>query len=235
MKIAICLSGIPKYWEKSLNSILRYLPTADVFIHMWKINSEDEINSNTAYSHDAYHNIVDIRCEDVIFSYNTKKYKLQNFSTKLNDFVNERKKYHETIDDIQGSESIAQLSMFYSMREACRLKSEYERDNGFLYDLVFRFRFDSEIVKFIDLNNVVIEDYLYIPEGRDWGGINDQFSFGGSKVMDMVCECYTFYESILKQTKFYGPEAVLKQHLDSFLDNSLIKRNEVEVKINNEK
>ena len=125
--------------------------------------------------------------------------------------------------------------MFYSMREACRLKSEYERDNSFLYDLVFRFRFDSEIIKFIDLNNIIIEDYLYIPEGRDWGGINDQFSFGSSKMMDMVCECYTFYEPILKQTKFYGPEVVFKRHLESFLDNYFIKRNQIEVKINNEK
>jgi beta-phosphoglucomutase-like phosphatase (HAD superfamily) len=39
----------------------------------------------------------------------------------------------------------------------------------------------------------------------------------------------------LKQTKFYGPEVVFKRHLESFLDNYFIKRNQIEVKINNEK
>lgn len=234
MKIALCLSGIPKYWEKSLNSIQRYLPNADVFIHMWKINHNHEINENTVYSCNSYSNIADIEYADVVQKYNTKKYKIQSFSSKLADFKADHKKYHETINGIQGSNSIAQLSMFYSIREACRLKAEYERENGFLYDLVFRFRFDSEIVKFLDLDNLTVGNFLYIPEGRDWGGINDQFSFGASKVMDMVCECYTFYEPCLIKTKFYGPEVVFKQHLSSFIDNSFIIRNKIDVKINNE-
>jgi len=233
MKIAVCLSGIPKYWEKSMISIKQFLPNADVFIHMWKIEHSDEINENTAYSYNKYTDIANVECKNIVDAYNTKKFVIQNFSTRLNNFVCENKKYHELIDDIQGSNSVAQLSMFYSIREACRLKSEYERDNGFLYDIVFRIRFDSEIINFIDLHSCV-EDCVYIPQESDWGGINDQFSFGSSKIMDMVCECYTFYEPCLKITKFYGPEVVFKQHLSSFLDTSRIKRIDAKIKINNE-
>jgi hypothetical protein len=236
MKIAVCISGIPKYWKKSLYSIQKYLPTADVFIHAWDISSS-EINATTAYSYSKYRDIDNINYQNIMNSFNTKKYKVQKFSEKISDFKNELRHYSETIDNIQGTEtnSISQLSMFYGIREANRLKSTYERDNGFIYDIAFRFRFDSEIVEFINFQNGCLGGFLYIPKGCDWGGINDQFYFGDNRLVDMASECYTFYEPCLNQTKFYGPEVVFKQHLNSFLSAASITRVEMLIKINNEK
>lgn len=233
-KIAICLSGIPKYWNKSYESIKKHIPYADIFIHIWKIYENSEINENTSYNWGSYDNIAQIDYNKLLEMYSPKKHCIQNFSTKKEYFEKQRAKYflNENVARGGGS-SISQLSMFYSLREACRLKNLYEKENNFIYDTVVRMRFDSEIRGFTDLQTLNCENNLYIPEGRDWGGINDQFFFGSSEVVDMVCECYTFYDILVEKANFYGPEVVFKEHLETFLLPQNIKRENFLIEINN--
>jgi hypothetical protein len=233
-KIAVCLSGIPKFWNKSYESIKQWLPTADIFIHTWKINDNSEVNENTCYSPNAYNNIA-ATDYNLVHAYNPKKYIIQDFVLKKKFFENQCEKYFSNFENppAGNKNSISQLSMFYSLREACRLKASHERENSFTYDIVVRMRFDSEIKTFLDLNTLDYKNTLYIPNGRDWGGINDQFCFGNSSIIDMVCECYTFYDIHITVTNFYGPEVILKQHLATFLTQYNIIRPNINIEINN--
>lgn len=233
-KIAICLSGIPKYWNKSYESIRKWIPEADIFIHAWKIHDNAEINASTAYSCGSYNNIAQLNYQDIINCYNPKKSNVQDFYIKKDYFEAQRLRYFSGKNvNRGGSSGVSQLSMFYSLREACRLKTLYERENNFVYDIVIRMRFDSDIKTFVDLQSLECEDNLYIPNGRDWGGINDQFCFGSSKTLDMVCECYTFYDVLVEKANFFAPEAVFKQHIEMFLKSDNIKRENILIEINN--
>jgi hypothetical protein len=237
-KIAICLSGIPKYWEKGLTSFQSFLPYADIFIHIWKIHENSEINKYTSGNWGAYNNITQIDYNKLLQLYGPKKYFIQDFNIKKEYFAKQKAKYFLNKNDTRGvrrgeEQSLSQLSMFYSLREACRLKNLHEKENNFIYDTVVRMRFDSEIRSIPDLQTFNCEDNIYIPEGRDWGGINDQFFFGSSAVMDMVCECYTFYDILVEKTNFYGPEVVFKKYLETFLPPQNIKRENFFIEINN--
>ena len=233
-KIAICISGIPKFWNKSYESIKQWFPTADIFIHTWKINNNSEISENTCYSPNTYNNIA-ATDYNFIHAYKPKKYIIQDFISKKTFFENQCEKYFSNPQKLPAGirNSVSQLSMFYGLREVCRLKASYERENSFTYDIVVRMRFDSEIKKFLDLNNLDYENTLYIPINRDFGGINDQFCFGNSSIMDMVCECYTFYDIHVPITNFYGPEVILKQHLLTFFTQYNIIRPDINIEINN--
>jgi hypothetical protein len=241
-KIAVCLSGIPKYWNKSYESIRTYLPFADVFIHIWKIEDNLDLNSNTVHDVNDYkQNIAEIETETIVNLYKPKKFIIENFSSKKTAFTLQKENYFNNNNEMcsnraerGGKEaSIAQLSMFYGIREACRLKTKYEEENNFVYDTVVRMRFDSDIKQFINLQDFDCQDNIYIPVGWDWGGINDQFSFGGSTVMNKMCECYTDYDHLVEKTNFYGPEVVFKYHLETFLKPENIKRENYYIEINN--
>jgi hypothetical protein len=233
-KIAVCLSGIPKFWNKSYESIKHWFPTADIFIHTWKIDDNSEINENTCFTPNVYGDIAGIDY-NFIRTFDPKKYIIDNFILKKDFFTKQCERYFSNPDKLpQGNKnSISQLSMFYSIRESCRLKASYERENSFIYDIVIRMRLDSEIKAFLDLNALNYENTLYVPINRDWGGINDQFFFGNSTIMDMTCECYTFYDMHVPITNFYGPEVILMQHLKTFFTQCNIERPDILIEINN--
>ena len=83
------------------------------------------------------------------------------------------------------------FSMFYTMKESLRLKSEYEKENGFKYDLVIRTRFDISLESKLDPSNYDLKDGVYSPDVcANPNVISDWFNFGSSENMDVYSEIY---------------------------------------------
>jgi hypothetical protein len=112
---------------------------------------------------------------------------------------------------------------------ANNLKVMYEKENNIIFDTVVRMRFDSDFEnKIFNINEY--PNTLNIPNGEDWcGGINDQFAFGPSSVMN---DYSNFYNNITEiEGVPYHPETMLLKYFN--MKKIHTNRCDFRVRINN--
>ena len=108
-------------------------------------------------------------------------------------------------------------SSFYNNMKALEQVELYQREHGFVYDIVIKYRSDivsdalMEVVSF-DKNT------LYVPKGFDYvetpvGAINDQIAYGDFNTMKMYSNVYEHMDEYLKKGISYHPETLLYYHL----------------------
>ena len=92
------------------------------------------------------------------------------------------------------------FSMFYTMMESLNLKSNYEKENNFKYDLVIRTRFDISLESTLDPTGFNLTKGIYSPDvcGNP-KVISDWFNFGISENMDVYKEIYPNIVEFFKQ------------------------------------
>jgi hypothetical protein len=93
------------------------------------------------------------------------------------------------------------------------LKTEYEKENNFEYDVVIRSRFDSGLLKDIDLtivkpNLIIGIDAIDSPLLCDW------LFYGDSKTMDKIVDVYNNITELNKITKIFCGENVLWANME---------------------
>lgn len=170
MKIALCFSGQPRSFEKGYEYYRKNLleeNQVDIFIHSW----------NTEYN------------QRLIELYKPKSYLFEDTLNGNFDSV------YKNTPDAENFPPRFTVSMLYSMYKSCKLKTNYEIKNGFVYDWVIKSRTDYALNGKIPFDKLE-KDKLYIPNcrmvpDRDFG--NDQFAFGSSEVMN---KRMTIYENM---------------------------------------
>jgi hypothetical protein len=210
MKVALCISGQPRYLEEGYaqinKSILqRYSP--DVFVHTWWDNSMSnkkmELPSTLSYGRTYYwrENTIDLIKKfynPVVFLYEP-----QIIFNPFND-VNYELARPSNVH-----------SMFFSIQRSNQLKMQYERENNFLYDIVIRCRFDVDIIKFdIDLYNLSM-NYVNCYAMKD--SPNSDLAISSSKNMDIYTSLYDNFEKYRQDgwKQFVG-EGLVKYHLSQY-------------------
>lgn len=171
MKVAICLSGLfrgmqvclPTWQENLLNSDNQF----DFFVCTgptveWCSGSQIDFHLKLLKSQC---NVVDVMIEQAIAGPYDQILETRNF--------NKRNLEHF-------------LSMFHKIQQANSLKSAYENEHHFKYDLVMRFRPDIYLKTPIKLE---ASKKWNVPKYGDFGGLNDQMAWGNSENMD-------FYSSL---------------------------------------
>ncbi len=170
MKIAVCVSGQPRFFEKAFEyidkNLLKNFETVDVFFHCWE-NILDDSKKTT-----------------LLNLYNPKK------------FLFEKEKIH--ILNYPFKQSTTQpnsvFSMFYSIMKSNNLKKDYEQENDFKYDWVFRLRFDFALNKSFNKNVLLDLDssYIYLNNFEQLPNPHcaDCFAFSTSKNMNIYSETY---------------------------------------------
>jgi len=210
MKIALCLSGQPRYIEEGYYFINKYLLNKydiDVFIHTWWDDSfkNNEFNftnikRNSLYDEDAIIKLVKY--------YNPKK------------IIHEPQILFETFNNVnyESVNPISVFSMFYSIKQSNELKKSYEQENNFLYDLVIRCRLDIVFGRFnLKLENMD-SNYMYVGGEHHYGNYpyypNDHFCISSSENMDYYSNLYDKLEIYRNEgyNRFIG-ERLLKYHL----------------------
>ena len=102
-----------------------------------------------------------------------------------------------------------QISMFYGIEQAVKLKKEYEEENNFKYDYVIRMRSDLLFLQppgeFEDYDQSKLHVFDVQP-GPDWiqtgvkdYGILDIIAWGGSDVMDKYGTIYSNLQRITEE------------------------------------
>jgi len=215
MKIALCLSGQPRYidigYQYLYNNILSKY-NIDVFSHIWY--DEELIDSDIEFCirYNRSHKWEKDSDKKILNLYNPKKYIFESpksFSVQPFTGANFELIKPENV-----------LSMFYSIEQANKLKKEYEKENNFRYDLVIRSRTDIILHNF-NLNlNTVDKNKIYC-YGLDQFMFentiicNDQFAFGSSEYMDIYSSLFSmleYYWQTYKPPSMVG-ERILTTHL----------------------
>ena len=210
MKIAVCLSGLTRQHERSLESIKRELPNADVFAHSYEIKDIHKI-INDSWSKDStkeyYENLV-LNTEDIILQFNPKTYQIDDYATvsKFFDFL------YSLIGFEESEKNLSVISMFYSIHASNQLRINYEKAHNITYDLVIRMRYD------INLNNFEPSEYknasLYIPASHDkmltsYDCLIDQFAFGPPDIMNTYSNLFDHIVPVARESGRLFPEKML--------------------------
>ena len=207
MKVALCISGQPRYLEEGYthidkNILQKYSP--DVFVHTWWDNSMSnkkmELPTTLSYGRTYYWKEDTI---DIIKKFYDPVVLLYEPQIIFNPFS-------DVNYELARPSNVH--SMFFSIQRSNQLKIKYEKENNFSYDIVIRCRFDIDIIKFdIDLYNLSM-DYLNCYAMGD--SPNSDLAISSSKNMNVYSSLYNNFEKYRQDgwKQFVG-EGLTKYHL----------------------
>lgn len=120
------------------------------------------------------------------------------------------------------SNSHNMMCMWFNRKRVLDEMRKYMYENNVWYDLVISSRLDIWCYQLLDYgrfeSSKLTDDEIYIPEGHDWGGYNDQMAIGTYYAMEKYMTLYDSLDIILKELMItngtYGPEPVLKTHME---------------------
>lgn len=196
MKIALCLSGQPRYLDQGYKALFDNVLSkhdVDVFSHIWfdeQLVDQDikfciQYNRAQKWEKDSDKKIVEL--------YKPKKWV---FETPKQFPV---EAFKDANFEQLSSDPSRVLSMFYSIKQANKLKKKYEQENNFVYDLVIRARTDLVINNNLDFKNIdsnKVYCYHVHVSHENLLLCNDQFAVSSSKNMDV-------YSSLFDKLEYY--------------------------------
>lgn len=197
MKIALCLSGIPRCYDYHMDTIINLFAPheVDIFCHFWN----DEMDS-TDYGQIAQA----IRPRSLLYE--------PSYTPLFNDW------YHATQQlAVVGRTHERTFPMWYSVNQCNRLKSEFERAYNFRYDVVCKARTDLWFpMAWTDALAQVQPGTIVIPHDRHYGGYTDVIAMGDSYSMDRYSDLWNHFSRFLADQRSFGYETTLQYYLDEY-------------------
>ena len=221
IRVALCLSGQMRAFRmchRNLKKNILIPLKPDVFIHTWKYAGV----TTKAYE--------DMRGEEITpgildFLYAPKKAVIEDFKDEYSKELDGMR-----IPDIlvvKGENDYkGQLPMFYKMYQCNKLKSQYEKEHGFKYDVVIRLRSDLRICRslpkkiFRDLDAIWTEG---ISDKRY--RVCDRFAISNSVNMD-------YYTSVWEHLRDYWSDPLGAGRVTDYrLGGQLMKHHSLQSRI----
>lgn len=168
MKIALCLSGQPRFVEKGYETIHRNFIEpydCDVFVHTWTDGFSIE------------------NIEKIKELYNPKMIQIDKCHTPLCNY--------SSLRYIYGAHKIYDMcSQYDSIAKANKLRNIYEIENNEHYDCVIRCRLDLHFNERIYLENYSM-DVLHtrLENVCKYNGLHSDFAFSNKNIMDQYAKC----------------------------------------------
>lgn len=205
MKVAICLSGqcrLIGQWPTIKEKLFSCLPQADYFVHFWE-EGERKGHQYTPLRGDHLEHVLDL-------------------FKPIKHLIEPQKQ-------VQQPGAVVNFnchSMLYSLMISNDLKKQYEDEHNFKYDCVIRVRTDFGIKDTLELSEYSDLDHLHVrflAANDITRGVNDQFAFGNSAIMDRYADCYNHMKNP-HMIKWDCPEVILARYID---DVAKIPRKEI--------
>lgn len=224
MKIAICISGEPREYINTYYSVKEWAVQnkADLFLHSWDSISKPGRNFYEKNEEDSIKKtdikFIDNIEEDIVKRYQPIKHQIEN-KNKLIEFLNTEHIYHIPADQQKFINSnYGSISQWYSSQKANELKKQYEKQNGFVYDIQIKTRFDTffSIPESNILNKIFAEaiqsDCIYTP----WMHIrNNEIMVEYSTLIGSNSSQDILWENIIKELSLSRPITNYNPH-DNF-------------------
>ncbi len=215
MRIALCLSGQPRKLPTNipylLDGLVKPSGITDIFIHSWF--DESLVGQPFSSAQPAQSGQLGVWLPDTV--------ELLEY-LKPKKLLVEKPKSFEQFSHLENLESAIQTQLasnFYSVYMANKLKSEYEAEQGFKYDLVIRTRVDCMYFKPHNITEYLSpnwKDMLHVPHmyqydrehkyypvvgGGDYLALSDTFAYGASDIVDKFCSVYPNFEEIYNKIR----------------------------------
>lgn len=194
MKIALCFSGIPRFWDR-----LDFSDYGEVypFVHSWTDNNgsncaEKLYPDSKGSNYKAGLEIIKY-IKPIDWKFESLKYKKYYFNHLYSKFRNYEGKTRESV-----------LPMYYSVKESIKLALNH----NIKFDLIVRTRFD---IKWIQPLKFIINNSINIPDQFHYMGLCDQFSYGTPELMEKYSEVFDYLERTPDIQ--LNPEIILKDYL----------------------
>ena len=211
MKIALCLSGVPRgIYCHELIQRLSHLYEVHVFMYYWLDGEsirQHSFNGKPTFPF----NPESLRFPGVELYYHGDYFE---------KYIPEFQKQFEKIDlEKRLRKDLGIFGMTYGIYMANLMREEYEYKNSMNFDCVFRVRFESGFREWRGPHKLwLVSDYnmnhLWIPDINvdTHTGMNDQFAFSGPKVMSYYSRVY---EKVVELSNegFHSPELIFNKHL----------------------
>jgi hypothetical protein len=216
MKTAICFSGAIRSFDSCYNSVNRYFlscyENCDIFLHMWIIDEVDRSLSVNFKMRPYKFNI-----NEFLNILQPKKYVIDNYNSnwekKILDTINmtdkdfgEKKNY-----------SYNAMGMYYKINLANELKCQYEIENDFKYDFVWRARLDYIFLDYLRIPDQIQDDTIYLVRDRyatrSRLNTNDKFFGGKSDVMDDMCNIFYKIPEYYNNGMFIEGQTLCENHI----------------------
>jgi len=185
MRVALCISGKPRFLKLGNSYLYENIiknNNVDVFVHSWYSNSEWETGWDFSIVQDNF------LLGSIEQLYNPKKMLVEN---QKKDLAPHDYSYYREMPDAPAN---VQFSFFYSIKKANDLKSEYEKENNFVYDCVVRTRFDCALLDSINLFEYNM-DFVYYPDVLRIDCFCDWLFFGSSQNMNILSNTFSNIDS----------------------------------------
>ena len=218
MRVACCISGLMRTYKDVYKTLIEHviIPNkADLFISTWDIVGLSTYKY--AYKKPPEEPLTEEMVRSVygdhLKSLNIEQWALQ---PKFVEEVRAANKIRK-IDMLPPQRQIVMrlASMHYKLKDANRLRQEYEFNNNFSYDVVIRGRPDIKHEKKVDVSVYDITyPNIYTDKIHNYSNVCDQFALGSPAVMDIYCG---MYPDILKyhenNRRTCHAEFIMKYHL----------------------
>ena len=210
-RIALCFSGHVRSWSSVYSGwvyhVLNYYENVDVFMHLWDTEGFKVVQHVLPKGHSGIDAGKPICIEDLSRVFNPRRIQIEkyyDFHSTFEQISNrwyERLYKHNDRDKLAVNRPLANISMWYKWERCNNLKSEFEKDVGFKYDVVIRSRLDFRvnsyfpIAKYLELGGIVTPPWPPSPGDIEIGvdyknGIQDYWAFGPSNFMDIYCNIF---------------------------------------------
>ena len=241
MRIAMCISGQPRTWQKCIGTWEAFIKKlnakfgaeTDIFFHAWDFNTEPHgvLASEGTVSTDQAPDYIRVKGTQITLA----ERDLLVASLRPVDYVfdteaSSKRRIDEVYQqglqhsDVHGGACLDWAgSQFYGVMRAAHLKKRYELENNFRYDICFRFRFDLFLTEHqqdwfmqTDMEAPEYNTFYSVHTGKD----NSQFPFhrmgdilwyADSVTFDRICEFYRWLP-ILGKRSFVANNRVGTEH-----------------------
>lgn len=212
-KIAVCMSGHVRSWDYCFKSVRKFIflnnhPNFDLFFSTWSDPGDNGkiklVGPNSPF-------VTPVNAQTINERYGPwlKRYYIED----PEDCCPSVNQYPAGI-----VRNIA--SMYYKIQDSWRLMEEYEKENGFQYDIVLRIRPDLRMMSFVaqHMTAPALKNIFCIPTAERYGGYNDQFYMASRPIANVVMNLYTNYRNYYEQGAPIGnwAEALLKYQLEKY-------------------
>jgi hypothetical protein len=214
MKIAVCLSGQPRTWEKCYHTWFKLfdkikqvwdVETIDIFCHLWNYNSSPNglLQKEGLFPEQAStQQIPEEEIQRLLNTLNPISFLMEDeiVNKSRSEFIIRQNEKH--IDRYGKTPLHWCASQFYSVMNAAYLKKTHELDNNISYDICIKLRFDmffedKEIDDFIyyDLHRPELNTVYSCHTGKDpsffpFYRMGDTFWYADSVTFNRISEYY---------------------------------------------
>lgn len=248
-KIAICFSGhlrnflVSKKESKLLQDVEKIKSTGtqvDFFFSIWKTYNGTSARYNKKNA--KYYKVPEESNREpitpkILSAFNPIKVEIEDYSSveptfnvarisqKMADAILEDNTYVGPMNQKNGY--LYSTPMFYKMYKANELKKIHEKENGFNYDVVVKYRANIDLENEFAIDFDSVQDGCLYVSGSGWEGrsvtgnaarmfgyghesimMQDMFFYANSSTMDKVCNLYNNLKKIYEEHGTTSPERI---------------------------